>query len=1005
MMKKISILLLAFILASTALMSQGQLQLISLDYKNLKAQQNTDSIFPPLGLTAQVQESDVLLSWLPPDIGPGEWIGYTDGTISTAIGVTDYADWQVAIKWDQGDLEMYDGEYLRKVEFVPFSTNASFKLQIREGENGENVVYEQSISDPDSLEWNEIVLNEPYQIDATQSLYVGFEISQGPDDWPMGCDAGPSFPGYSDLVFYNTGQWENLGTFGLYVNWSIRAFVSLAPGSGQSRELSQNRNLNTDPTGYYVYRDDLRLTEVPLENTSFTDSGVQSGIYTYNVTSIYDTIESEPASIQVQVGGPMLQLSEDSIFIALEGESAIDQELMLYNTGDDLLEWSMDISDPWVYADVFSGQIEPGDSALVILTYEAYSLLAGTYTTEIVFSVNNLSFPEVSLFNEMQVSGVPALTLSLQNADFGEVYLNTSGILEMSISNTGNDLLVVSDMESSDSRFSVSVNTFELIPGESVAINLIFSPDSVGELNGVLSIYSNNPVPVTNIDLFGSGILRPPGNLQASSDQEIVSLTWVDPDGGPGTWLYYGDGINVSAIGLGDAGTWQLAARWDTSQLASFSGEYLTKVRFYTYTGGVAYTLKIWDYNNDFPVILYEQNIPVFDTNSWNEVFLEEPLYIDGETNILVGLEMDQDYDAFPAGCDLGPGVAGYSDLVSLDGISWLSLSDYGLDYNWSLQAFITGEEGFVPIISSNRNTNAKVDKDVFKMTAALSEKRNLTTDSLTFLGYNVYRNDEKINSELLTDNFYTDTLLLAGTYTYGVTAVYNMGESAQAGPVTVVIDSLIFLMPQGWIYVESMVEHHIMIPSEIADHPDNYLLRDDWVGVFFAHDQQMVLAGMTHWDGTGLELTAYGDHFLTPEKDGFLPGDSLVFMIYRPENEMTYLARAVYNPAMPDHDGLFNEDGLSELQALSINALVINDDTFFKDVSFFPVPVVNNLHIANLPENTVIKLYNSSGKEMYTDSNTGSQRILDLSSINSGLYIVVLVQGTHITSKKILVQ
>ncbi|MBQ5730823.1 MAG: hypothetical protein IIV57_04300, partial [Bacteroidaceae bacterium] len=40
--------------------------------------------------------------------------------------------------------------------------------------------------------------------------------------------------------------------------------------------------------------------------------------------------------------------------------------------------------------------------------------------------------------------------------------------------------------------------------------------------------------------------------------------------------------------------------------------------------------------------------------------------------------------------------------------------------------------------------------------------------------GYNVYRNGEKINSELITTTSYTDTQLVYGNYTYTVAAVYG---------------------------------------------------------------------------------------------------------------------------------------------------------------------------------------------------------------------------------------
>lgn len=47
--------------------------------------------------------------------------------------------------------------------------------------------------------------------------------------------------------------------------------------------------------------------------------------------------------------------------------------------------------------------------------------------------------------------------------------------------------------------------------------------------------------------------------------------------------------------------------------------------------------------------------------------------------------------------------------------------------------------------------------------------------------GYNIYRNGEKINEELVAETTYTDTKLVQGDYTYTVTAVYGDKESIQS--------------------------------------------------------------------------------------------------------------------------------------------------------------------------------------------------------------------------------
>ncbi len=62
--------------------------------------------------------------------------------------------------------------------------------------------------------------------------------------------------------------------------------------------------------------------------------------------------------------------------------------------------------------------------------------------------------------------------------------------------------------------------------------------------------------------------------------------------------------------------------------------------------------------------------------------------------------------------------------------------------------------------------------------------------DMDSFKGYNVYRNGNKINSEIITDTKYYDKDLAAGTYKYTVTAVYEDGESDMSETATIKINA-----------------------------------------------------------------------------------------------------------------------------------------------------------------------------------------------------------------------
>jgi hypothetical protein len=59
-------------------------------------------------------------------------------------------------------------------------------------------------------------------------------------------------------------------------------------------------------------------------------------------------------------------------------------------------------------------------------------------------------------------------------------------------------------------------------------------------------------------------------------------------------------------------------------------------------------------------------------------------------------------------------------------------------------------------------------------------------------LGYKVYRDEVLITPAPVTQTTYTDINVPAGTHLYGVSAVYDSGESGQAGPVQVFVEGIL---------------------------------------------------------------------------------------------------------------------------------------------------------------------------------------------------------------------
>ena len=277
-----------------------------------------------------------------------------------------------------------------------------------------------------------------------------------------------------------------------------------------------------------------------------------------------------------------------------------------------------------------------------------------------------------------------------------------------------------------------------------------------------------------------------PSNLQAEIVQyNNVHLTWDAPTG-QGEWMAWDSGMNNDGIGLTEAGTFYVASHWDPSDLTPYDGLNITKIQFFPRTEmDATYVLKVWTGANAGTEVL-SQNIDSYTALEWNEIELDTPVTIDASQELWFGYETTHDTGDYPAGTDEGPAIAGYGDMISMDGTTWEALSGYGMDYNWNLQAWVTGNGREVmplPKLAKREvETAPTLPLDTFAQgnLGSVAESRN----ERALIGFNVYKNGNliaEIEDSGITE--YDDEDLAGGTYSYEVTAVYDDGESEPTDP------------------------------------------------------------------------------------------------------------------------------------------------------------------------------------------------------------------------------
>jgi len=351
------------------------------------------------------------------------------------------------------------------------------------------------------------------------------------------------------------------------------------------------------------------------------------------------------------------------------------------------------------------------------------------------------------------------------------------------------DYTITVPASTSNSWLSADPLSGSLAPGQSTTINVTFNSEGMtgGDYSGSIVFNSNDPVnPVITVPAIltccGNPCpFPPPTNLWGYLiPPSTFHLTWEAPQT-PGGIIRWDDGINYDGIGLADPGSFYVAARWTGYQLTDYDGLYLTNVDFFPRSNGTTvYSIKIWTGNNASTHVL-SQPLTGLTLNAWNSISLITPVQISSSTELWIGYECNSSSAGdYPAGCDDGPAVAGYGDMISIDGNSWAPLSGYGLNFNWNIAGTIGEDSKGKPLAQPIQigKSFSNIGGSLVPGNLLKAENPEWTGLNRDLLGYNVYRDNVKINPTLVPNLYYDDVYVPLGDHSYYVTAVYPECES-----------------------------------------------------------------------------------------------------------------------------------------------------------------------------------------------------------------------------------
>lgn len=620
------------------------------------------------------------------------------------------------------------------------------------------------------------------------------------------------------VVLYPSGKTEELGGRLAEVNLENRNNSSkIATGSSQQavEPLPNQYRRLLGLLGYRVYSDASPLNSSPISTTTYTDAGLSAGTYNYSVTAWYEEGESDPAgpvqaivggstldpptNLQTSVSGTTVNLSWvapsgggseewikyhdetfESSFASVDGDAGIAQLFSLssypvtiseirffttnYNSWDQPLSVYIlsgdgntvlggpyntnGVNNNWISIPV---SVNVSQSSFMIATYNddpdgPYVGCDDSFFNESLFFGSHTSgFTELSQLGDYEYVGSHEARVSYQdkhmqravqwirpdgdavrnNPDyhpektplFAEYPQSARALLGYNIYRDGTKL-------NASTWISTSYDDNGLSPGTyNYSVTAVYDE---GESSAA------GPVQAT---VSGSG-LESPTNLTGVVSNDMVTLYWIGPGGSTEEELIYDNGEAT--------GGYTFPGFTMSTQMSPSGPCQVLRLKYLTTfeTGDDNFYARVYNWSGSEPgnTLLYESEESALE--GWTEIDISsENLFVDGDFVVGFGSVNETASQGFDGGLNNGRSW----DRDETNG-TW---SDW--DEAYVIRAVVLYGDGSLAEIGIPQE----------------------------FLGYNLYRDNVKINTSLITTTSTTDQVPSWGIYNYNVTSVFDEGESS----------------------------------------------------------------------------------------------------------------------------------------------------------------------------------------------------------------------------------
>ncbi len=296
---------------------------------------------------------------------------------------------------------------------------------------------------------------------------------------------------------------------------NVGSFASLPVTINNSGDASLIISDITSSDAQYTISGSLPLTVLPGGNTAVDITFTPTGEGTYPASlSFTHNAPGSPAVLPVTGTGHILASTFNIDPVSLSfgtvnvGSSA-SLPVTINNSGDASLIISDITSSDAQYT--ISGSLPltvlPGGNAAIDITFTPTG--EGTYPASLYFTHNASGSPD-----SLSLTGTGHVLISVFNTNplslnFGDVTVDSSATLPVTISNSGDASLIISNIASSDTQYTFTSSVLPIVipAGQTGIIDVTFTPAAGGIINAVLTFTHNAAGGSTVYDMQGRGIM------------------------------------------------------------------------------------------------------------------------------------------------------------------------------------------------------------------------------------------------------------------------------------------------------------------------------------------------------------------------------------------------------------------------------------------------------------------------------------------------------------------